>query len=132
MVCNLMGPIFQCTQCGDCCKGYGGTVISDKDARAIAEYLNMPLDRFIQTHCTYSGKQLMLAQKASGYCTFWDTLCNIHPVKPKMCKAWPFIKSVLIDNDNWRIMAGSCPGMSANAPDEQIRTETLEAIKRQE
>jgi hypothetical protein len=29
-----------------------------------------------------------------------------------MCRKWPFIESLLIDIDNWFLMADSCPGMN--------------------
>lgn len=131
MASDTLTPIFTCTQCGDCCKGYGGTVISESDAKQIADYLNIPLEQFFRDHCINSGKKRMLNQQSSGYCTFWDENCTIHPVKPGMCRAWPFIKSVLIDAANWRIMAGSCPGMRSDINDERIYQETRQSIKRQ-
>jgi len=39
-----------------------------------------------------------------------------------MCREWPFIKPVLADITNWEIMAGSCPGIHTNFPDEIIKT----------
>ncbi len=38
---NEMKPsdIFKCEKCGDCCKGYGGTFVTEKDIKAIAAYL---------------------------------------------------------------------------------------------
>ena len=128
MTSDTCTPIFECTQCGDCCNGYGGTVISDTDARRIAQYLNIPLDRFVTNHCVHSGSKRMLSQQPSGYCTFWDQTCTIHPVKPDMCRAWPFIKSVLVDVANWRIMAASCPGMRTDVEDERIYQETRQSI----
>ena len=123
-------PLFKCIQCGDCCKGYGGTVISDTDTQQIADYIDMPLEQFIKNHCVESGNMRMLKQQPSGYCTFWDKNCTIHPVKPAMCRAWPFIKSVLIDAANWQIMAGSCPGMRTDVDDERICHEIRQSIKR--
>jgi hypothetical protein len=28
-----------------------------------------------------------------------------------MCRKWPFLESILVDFDNWLIMADSCPGI---------------------
>ena len=33
-----------------------------------------------------------------------------------MCKAWPFIQTVIDHPENWDIMAGSCPGMKKDIP----------------
>jgi len=113
--------LFQCQQCGDCCRGYGGTYLTDMDITAIADFLHISPDVFISTYCTYSGGRPMLAQKPDGYCVFWDKLCRIHAVKPRMCKAWPFIESVLTDIDNWKIMSAFCPGIRTDFPAEVIR-----------
>ena len=38
-----------------------------------------------------------------------------------MCKAWPFIESVLIDVENWKIMAAFCPGIKTGLSKDLIR-----------
>lgn len=114
--------IFECIQCGECCKGYGGTYITEKDILAISEYLHTDPARFVKECCQMSGSKPVLAVGENGYCLFWqDKRCGIHPVKPKMCRAWPFIQSVLTDISNWRIMAASCPGIRTDIPDDEIR-----------
>ena len=125
-----MKPIFQCTQCGDCCQGYGGTFVTEQDIQAMSDYLHISPAEFVQMYCAFSGRQPILTQGENGYCIFWDKVCTIHPVKPRMCKAWPYIDSVLIDVNNWRIMAGSCPGMMREVSDDRIRTETAQEIKK--
>jgi hypothetical protein len=112
--------VFVCQMCGECCRGYGGTYVSEADIRAIADYLQEDPERFKQRYCRRSGSRYLLGQSPSGYCIFWDTLCRIHPVKPRMCRNWPFIAAVLKDPTNWRTMAGSCPGMRTDCSDEAI------------
>ena len=113
--------IFRCKRCGDCCKGYGGTFVSEKDIQAIASYLNTDSQDVIANYCQMSAKKLVLAQGENGFCVFWNGECTIHPVKPRMCKLWPFIESVLIDFENWKIMAGLCPGIRTDIPERVIR-----------
>ena len=113
--------LFICQMCGDCCRGYGGTYVSAADIRAIAAYLQMDPERFKARYCRLSGSRYVLGQSDNGYCIFWDGLCKIHPVKPRMCRNWPFIQAVLEDVDNWRIMADACPGMRTDPSDEVIR-----------
>lgn len=122
-VVNDMKPsdIFKCEKCGDCCKGYGGTYVTVKDIEAIAAYIKTDKENFVEDYCYMSGSRPVLAQQKNGYCIFWDNLCTIHPVKPKMCKQWPFIKNVLIDVNNWQIMAGACRGMRINVSDDIIK-----------
>lgn len=114
-------PIFACRQCGDCCKGYGGTYVTPEDIIAISRFVGIDPERFVESYCTFSGSRPVLSQRADGYCIFWDQLCTIHPVKPFMCRAWPYIRSVLIDPANWYAMAGSCPGMRTDVSTERIR-----------
>lgn len=108
--------LFVCTMCGDCCKGYGGTYVNREDIAAIAAFLQMDFSAIIRRYCQMSGGKYLLGQGADGYCVFWESACNIHPVKPRMCRQWPFIESVRVDPYNWLIMAGSCPGMRTDIP----------------
>ena len=112
--------LFTCTQCGDCCKGYGGTYLTERDVAAISRFVDVSTDEFKKTYCTESGGRLVLAQRQDGYCIFFDVNCTIHAVKPRMCRQWPFIESVLTEPANWRIMAGVCPGMVDEQDDEKV------------
>ncbi|MCJ7773643.1 MAG: YkgJ family cysteine cluster protein, partial [Desulfobacterales bacterium] len=67
-------------------------------------------------------------QNNNGYCVFWDGLCVIHPVKPRMCRAWPFIEGVLADVANWHIMEQFCPGIRTDMPDDMIVQYVRDAI----
>ena len=113
--------IFKCRQCGECCKGYGGTFVTEKEIKAIVDYLNIDPEHFVDKYCQVSGGKSVLAQDRNAYCVFWDGLCTIHPVKPRMCRNWPFIKSVLVDINNWHIMAALCPGIRTDFPDSAIK-----------
>jgi Fe-S-cluster containining protein len=121
--------IFSCSMCGDCCRGYGGTYVTEEEAASIARYIGTNMDRFLETYCRWSGKRPLLAQKEDGYCIFWKEKCTIHPVKPSMCRSWPFIRAVLIDPGNWYAMAGSCPGMRTDVTEEQITAAVTEALR---
>lgn len=105
---------FECTQCGQCCKGYGGTYVSEADIAAIAIFLGISSASFRKHYCSLSGGKPLLAQRSDGYCIFFEQNCSIHQVKPRMCRRWPFIPGVLADVDNWRAMADSCPGIRAD------------------
>ena len=107
---------FECRKCGDCCKGYGGTYVSEQDIEAISRYIETNPRQFTAEYCDFSGTKPVLRQRKDGYCIFWDQLCTIHPVKPKMCRRWPFLESILVDSDNWQIMADSCPGIRIHVP----------------
>lgn len=120
--------IFECRKCGDCCKGYGGTYLSKADIVRIAEYIGMSPETFASTHCLTSGSRPLLAQKANGFCVFWDQLCTIHPVKPRMCRQWPYIDNVLKEVENWRVMGSMCPGIRSDAPDKLVLQRVREEL----
>ena len=108
--------LFRCRKCGDCCKGYGGTYLRSEDIEAISRFIGSTPEGFVAQYCSLSGTKPVLAQKSDGYCIFWDKICTIHPVKPQMCRRWPFIRSILVDGNNWLVMANSCPGINTDFP----------------
>jgi len=114
--------LFSCQRCGNCCKGYGGTYLTEAEVDDICTYLGLDRERFIGNYCQISGSKPVVAQGKNGYCIFWDQLCTIHPVKPRLCQKWPFIESILIDVRNWQIIAAACPGMCTDYSDDQIQT----------
>ncbi len=126
----MASDIFVCRQCGDCCHGYGGTYVTPKDIKAIAEYIGTDLETMRARYCRMAGSRLLLVQKENGYCIFWDSLCTIHPVKPRMCREWPFLESVLVDVANWRVMAGFCPGIQTDVSDNEITKSVTREIAR--
>ncbi|WP_457553465.1 YkgJ family cysteine cluster protein [Desulfobacula sp.] len=115
--------IFECRLCGDCCKGFGGTYVTSQDIINICAYIHSDPEKFIDQYCDPSGSRHVLTLGKDGYCIFFDkiTSCTIHPVKPYMCKAWPFITPVLLHSENWNAMANSCPGMQKDVPHEDIK-----------
>ncbi len=105
--------IFDCKCCGQCCKGYGGTYVTREDIQKIAAYINKDPDTFVDIYCDMSGSKPVLTLAENGSCIFFDPekQCTIHRVKPYMCRAWPYIKTIIAHPENWDIMANSCPGM---------------------
>ena len=121
--------IFKCKMCGECCRGFGGTYVTPENILEIAVYIHTDPDTFVRDYCQMSGDRPVLAVDKDGWCVFFDKVCTIHPVKPAMCKAWPFIKSVLIDVNNWHIMSGVCMGIRTDFPDEVILRCVREVIE---
>ena len=123
--------LFSCTQCGQCCKGFGGTYVTPEEQTAIAAFLGIPTLRFVKQYCVPSGRKLVLAQGSEGSCIFYRENCSIHPVKPRMCRRWPFIDALVVDISNWHAMADSCPGMRTDVDDKTLRL-AVEGLLQQE
>lgn len=121
---DCLGPekLFECRQCGDCCKGYGGTYLTEKDIETISRFIGSTPEQFVARFCRLSGMKPVLAQGSDGYCIFWNKICTIHPIKPRMCRRWPFIESILVDGKNWLTMADSCPGINADVPVDLVQS----------
>ena len=110
--------IFKCRQCGECCNGFGGTYVTDHDITRISSFIKAKPDTFVAEYCDYSGSRPVLTRGIDGYCVFFDKekQCMIHPVKPHMCKAWPYIKTIMKNPENWNAMASACLGIKKNVP----------------
>lgn len=125
--------LFECQLCGDCCKGYGGTYVSVEDVAAISAFIGADSNEFVARYCQMSGNRPVLKQADDGYCVFCkDGACTIHPVKPAMCRAWPYLKSVLVDVSNWHAMARACSGMRTDLDDDTILEGVRQAIAKRE
>lgn len=117
------GLRFSCTSCGACCTGPEGYVrFTDDEARAIAERLGLPLDRFLReyTHDTTEGRSLTERKTEHGYdCVFLDrasvpgkAVCSIYEDRPTQCRTWPFWEVNLRSRRHWLAAARGCPGMN--------------------
>ena len=112
--------IFECTMCGECCVGYGGTYVTEDDIKRIAKFTDLDETSFVEKYCNDSAGKPVLAVDNQGKCVFFIEKCTIHPVKPRMCKAWPYIKGVLKEPSNWNLMATACEGIKTNFKEEDI------------
>ena len=131
MLSDGIGPqaMFECRRCGDCCIGFGGTYLTNEDVKAISRHIGADPEQFVARYCSRSGSKLVLAQRSDGHCIFWEKLCTIHPVKPRMCRKWPFIESILVDAESWLIMADSCPGIHTDVPINAVRKHVKKVLR---
>ena len=86
--------VYLCTGCGDCCRWPGYVHINNQDVDAIAEYLDMPEQDFLDkyTDLTHDRKGLTLIEKENHHCIFFndaENMCKIYTVRPKQCSGFP-------------------------------------------
>ncbi|MEW6387433.1 MAG: YkgJ family cysteine cluster protein [Thermodesulfobacteriota bacterium] len=104
-------PVFQCQQCGDCCQGNGGILLSQKEMRRLAAFLKMSLKDFRQRYVTASSLGPNLATQ-NGICIFQEgKLCRVHPVKPRICREWPYLPALLKYAEEFEEAKRACPGI---------------------
>lgn len=111
---NSPEDIFECRLCGQCCLGFGGTYVTADDILRISDYIKADPETFVSRFCDMTGAGPVITQSPDGPCIFFDTetQCTIHPVKPRMCRAWPFLEALIKNPENWDAMASACPGMT--------------------
>lgn len=83
---------YQCDRCTACCKWPGDVRLEDAEVDAIASYLGMEVDAFIQqlTRLRMNRNGLSLIEKENHECIMLeDGQCKIQPVKPSQCKGFP-------------------------------------------
>jgi Fe-S-cluster containining protein len=85
---------FVCLGCGNCCRPSGYVRLREGEVEAIAEFLGVGVDDFIQTQTrvTDDRQHLSLLENADGVCVFLtpDSRCRINDVKPEQCRGYPW------------------------------------------
>jgi Fe-S-cluster containining protein len=51
----------------------------------------------------------------------------VHPVKPRICREWPFLRALLDHADEFEAAKGACPGLAADARHEEFIEASREA-----
>lgn len=110
---TLLGqvPVFQCQKCGECCRGERGILVTPEEQAAMAAYLGLTLEDFSARYLvdTPLGPQLA---SMNGACVLQEgTLCRVHPVKPRICREWPFLPALLAHADEYEAAKEACPGI---------------------
>ena len=84
---------YECTGCGACCRWEGYVRITEEEADAIANFLNVDTRSFVDryTVLTRDRQGLSLREHEDGACIFLtaDNRCQINPVKPQQCRDFP-------------------------------------------
>ncbi len=125
-------PVFNCQQCGDCCSGRGGIHVRPHEVEAMAALLAMSVDDFTRTYVEKSvtGPRLTVAE--NGFCVFMGEghLCRVHPVKPFICRQWPFLPALVVNPDELEHAKGACPGINPKCTHEEFVAEALSQGKK--
>lgn len=104
---------FRCLRCGECCKGESTVSLTEKEIEAISNFLGMVKEAFLALYTVRKGLHRLEMKVVDGHCVFFEPYtktCRIHPVKPKICKDWPFVSALLKDSLNIHILKEFCKG----------------------
>ena len=89
----MPAPYYLCQRCGNCCRWPGDVRVDNEEIARIAEYLDVPLDDFLErfTRINANRTGLSLIDKPNGECIFLEgkNICQIQAVKPVQCSGFP-------------------------------------------
>jgi uncharacterized protein len=91
----------------------------------MAAHLDLTPDDFAARYLvdTPMGPQLA---SCNGACVMQEgSLCLVHPVKPRICREWPFLQALLDHGDEFEAAKEACPGLAADAGHEEFIKEAL-------
>jgi Fe-S-cluster containining protein len=106
------GLRFECTRCGACCRGEGYVWVDEREARKLAESLDLDLDGFGKRYLRRVAGRLALVDGPDGACVFWRDGCSVYRQRPTQCRTFPFWSEHLASEAAWEEAARSSPGVN--------------------
>ena len=103
--------IFQCSRCGYCCQGETTVSLDENDRKRMVEYLGMTEEEVREKYWRVTGNVVQM-KVVDGHCIFYDEGCTVHEGRPWRCAQWPLHPSILGDENNFKTIRESCPGIN--------------------
>lgn len=93
----------------------------------MAALLKLPVAEFCGRFVEASDLGPRLTVADNGFCVFLmeGNLCQVHPVKPFICRQWPFLPALLVDADELENAKTACPGINPSCTHEDFIEEAL-------
>jgi len=113
--------VFVCRLCGECCQGVGGILVTPREIEALADFLGLSREALCREYLVDSPLGPQVAAR-EGACVFLAAgRCRVHPVKPRICRQWPFLPALLADPEEFEAAKEACPGLAPQATHEDFR-----------
>lgn len=108
-----LADIFTCTRCGFCCHGKTTVSLDARDQERMIQVLGLSREETAQRYWRITGAVVQM-QVRDGHCIFYepDQGCTVHEGRPWRCRQWPMHPSMLSDENNYRTIVESCPGLN--------------------
>ncbi|MFW2365167.1 MAG: YkgJ family cysteine cluster protein [Desulforhopalus sp.] len=107
---SLTSIIFSCTRCGYCCHGETTVSLDESDRDRMIKALAIDPDEVKESFWRVTGNIVQMKIE-DGHCIFYNDGCKIHNGRPWRCAQWPLHPSILTDENNFHVIAESCPGI---------------------
>jgi Fe-S-cluster containining protein len=104
--------IFTCARCGFCCHGETTVSLDERDQERMIRVLGLSREEVARRYWRITGSMVQM-QVQDGHCIFYDDRCGctVHEGRPWRCRQWPLHPSMLDDENNYRTISASCPGI---------------------
>jgi Fe-S-cluster containining protein len=105
---------FDCSMCGECCRGEGGIVLGPRDLSRLCSHLHMGAENFIALYTYLQNEKINIRTGPDRYCIFFlpGTGCSVHISRPDICRAWPFFRGNMVDEASLGMAKEFCPGIN--------------------
>ena len=114
------GPVFACSQCGECCRGEKGILVTTEELEAMAGHLGLSPDEFAAQYMVETPLGPQIGTRL-GTCVLQEgSICRVHPFKPRICRDWPFLPALLAHPDEFEAAKEACPGIIADSRHEDF------------
>ena len=106
-------PPFECQQCGTCCFGAGGVRLDEAEAAVVASYLKISPAELKRLYLKPGPAPWDIRTDPENYCLFHQPngRCLIHPVKPEVCRLWPYLPGARREESAFLDAKEACPGL---------------------
>ncbi len=123
--------VFECTMCGQCCEGQGGIVVSPSDLVRICDHLQLDAEEFREKYGIVHNGKLKVRSGDDDFCIFFKAGvgCGVHVARPDICRAWPFFRGNMLDNESFFLAKDYCPGIGKESTHEEFVQEGLEYLQ---
>lgn len=105
-----VSEIFACTRCGFCCQGETTVSLNHEDQVRMVAALEMIESDVCEKYWRVSGQSVQM-KIVDGHCIFYNEGCSVHIGRPYRCAQWPLHPSILHDENNFKTISESCPGI---------------------
>lgn len=128
---RLLPYEFDCTRCSICCEGEKGIIVdNEKDLPRLLDFFQCSLEELDDkyTHI-YNGKRFI--RDKENFCLFFEEGkgCGVHPVRPDICRAWPYFKGNILDEISFEMAKKDCKGIISKARHKNFQQEGLKYLQ---
>ena len=118
-----LNDIFICTRCGFCCHGETTVSLDQNDQERMITVLGLSRQETAKKYWRVTDNIVQM-KIVDHHCIFYspESGCTIHEGRPWRCGQWPLHPSILTDENNFRTICESCPGINQKVSWEQFCT----------